>query len=95
MVKVRLICLKQQPSLPLTSCLNSRQLWKEDYDIWRDRRLMLNSAITLAPSGVNRETHRIYEALEAGSIPVIDQTKWAGMQASWCRRLAHEFVLLD
>ncbi len=56
------------------------QLRREDYDIWRDRRLMLDSAITLAPSAINRETHRIYEALEAGSIPIIDKTKWAGTQ---------------
>ncbi|ELR17199.1 uncharacterized protein ACA1_058550 [Acanthamoeba castellanii str. Neff] len=53
------------------------KLRREDYDIWRDRRLMLDSAITLAPSAINRETHRIYEALEAGSIPIIDKTKWA------------------
>ncbi len=28
-----------------------------------------------------RETATIYEALEAGAIPIIDQTPWAGLQS--------------
>ena len=32
---------------------------------------LLNSIFTLAPAGENPETHRLYEALETGSIPVM------------------------
>ncbi len=30
------------------------QLKKEDFDVWRDRRLMLDSSIVLVPAGNNR-----------------------------------------
>ena len=35
------------------------------------RRVLLNSTFTLCPDGHNPEAYRIYEALEAGSIPII------------------------
>lgn len=35
------------------------------------RRVLLNSSFTLCPDGHNPEAYRIYEALEAGSIPIV------------------------
>ena len=41
-------------------------LTPEDY-----RKVLLNSTFTLCPSGYNPESYRIFEAVEAGSIPII------------------------
>lgn len=40
------------------------------------RRVLLNSAFTLCPNGHNPEAYRIYEALEAGSIPIVALDPW-------------------
>ena len=40
-----------------------------DHDTFRDT--LSDSAFTLCPGGTNEETFRVYEALEAGSIPII------------------------
>ncbi len=36
------------------------------------RRLLLNSTFTLCPKGHNYDTYRMYEAIEAGSIPIVE-----------------------
>ena len=41
--------------------------------------VLLRSAFTLCPGGTNEETYRVWEALEAGSIPVLK----AGEAALW------------
>ena len=48
------------------------------------RQVVLNSAITIAPAGHNRDSFRIYEALEAGSIPIIDGVKRSGNVVLCC-----------
>jgi len=43
----------------------------EDY-----KKVLLNSVFTLCPTGHNPEAYRIYEALEAGSIPILAIDPW-------------------
>ena len=40
------------------------------------KRVLLNSVFTLCPTGHNPEAYRIYEALEAGSIPILAIDQW-------------------
>jgi len=42
----------------------------------RYRLLLLDSVFTLCPTGHNPEAYRIYEALEAGSIPILALDRW-------------------
>ena len=48
------------------------------------RRVLLQSVFTLCPSGHNPETFRIFEAAEAGSIPIVDYTDLAGTSLPPC-----------
>jgi hypothetical protein len=42
---------------------------------------LVESAFTLCPSGTNEETFRLWEALESGSIPIIqNSTAWTPLQ---------------
>ncbi|RXG55933.1 hypothetical protein Avbf_11558 [Armadillidium vulgare] len=40
--------------------------------------ILLHSDLTLCPAGINTETYRVYEALAAGSIPVVEDTPSKG-----------------
>jgi hypothetical protein len=42
----------------------------------RYRQILLNSVFTLCPTGHNPEAYRIFEALEAGSIPILSLDPW-------------------
>jgi len=42
----------------------------------RYRQILLDSVFTLCPTGHNPEAYRIYEALEAGSIPILSLDRW-------------------
>lgn len=50
--------------------------------------VLLNSIFTLCPSGHNPETFRLFEACEAGSIPIVDYTR----QASACSNPWKPFI---
>jgi hypothetical protein len=42
----------------------------------RYRQILLESVFTLCPTGHNPEAYRIFEALEAGSIPILSLDRW-------------------
>ena len=65
--------------------LHNAKSWKEEAtgglnsagealrpDVYQE--ILLDSIFTLSPSGHNPETFRLYEAAEAGSIPIVDNT---------------------
>ena len=55
--------------------------WKanESEESLKDYIHLLNSSdLTLCPAGFNTETYRVYEAISAGSIPVIEDTPSKG-----------------
>ena len=73
----------QKEGNSLTSFVKISSSWQQDPDALNDSvdtttymQVLLESTFTLAPSGHNPECFRLYEAVEAGSIPVISLDKY-------------------
>jgi hypothetical protein len=61
-----------------TGLYNGHNLPTEAY-----RRTLLESVFTICPSGHSSETFRLFEAVEAGSIPIVDRA----LESSWSKQL--------
>ena len=61
-----------------TTALNMFGIYKEDHDLYQRRyiEVIQNSKFILCPRGLGTSSHRIYEAMELGRIPVIISDQW-------------------
>ena len=78
---------------------NSNEVHDEALSAKNFKQVLLDSVFTLSPSGHNPETFRLYEAAEAGSIPIVDYTDVGNLEAQapdiyWPRHRGGDTVFL-